>query len=197
MKEYSCKSKAYRCLNLSTHKIIESAHVRIDEFAEKTKEERKKKLKDYRRFSYIEPDTLPDTSVNKETSSTEPSIVTELQEVQTKSQGLESHFEAIKPMPTNFEKPKPEVEIQNEDSGIQSKGKELILAKYVRRHHAPNQIIGDKSKGSMTSKLKDTCLLANFEPKSVKDALENESWIEAMNEEIEQIEKYLDLKIKM
>ena len=31
--EYSWKSKAYRCLNLSTYKIIESAHVRIDEFA--------------------------------------------------------------------------------------------------------------------------------------------------------------------
>ena len=42
---YSCKSKAYRCLNLSTHKIIESAHVRIDEFVEKTEEERRKGTK--------------------------------------------------------------------------------------------------------------------------------------------------------
>ena len=32
-------------------------------------------------------------------------------------------------------------------------------------------------------------LLAEFEPRSVKDALENESWIEVMNEEIEYIEK--------
>ena len=39
------------------------------------------------------------------------------------------------------------------------------------------------------SKLKGTCLLTEFEPRSVKDALENESWTEAMNEEIEQIEK--------
>ena len=39
---YSYGIKAYKCLNLSTHKIIESAHVRIDEFAEKTKEESKK-----------------------------------------------------------------------------------------------------------------------------------------------------------
>ena len=37
-------------------------------------------------------------------------------------------------------------------------------------------------------KLKGTFLLADFEPRSVKDALENQSWIEAMNEEIEQIE---------
>ena len=41
----------------------------------------------------------------------------------------------------------------------------------------------------MRSKLKGSCLLADYEPRSVKDALGNESWIEAMNEEIEQIEK--------
>ena len=34
-------------------------------------------------------------------------------------------------------------------------------------------------------KLKGTCLLSDYEPRSVKDALENESWIEAMNKEIE------------
>ena len=37
--------------------------------------------------------------------------------------------------------------------------------------------------------LKGTCLLADFEPRNIKDALGNDSWIEAMNEEIEQIEK--------
>ena len=35
---YSCKSKAYRCLNLSAHKIIESAHVKVDEFVERIEE---------------------------------------------------------------------------------------------------------------------------------------------------------------
>ena len=39
------------------------------------------------------------------------------------------------------------------------------------------------------SKLKGTCLLVEFELRNVKGALENKSWIEAMNEEIEQIEK--------
>ena len=39
------------------------------------------------------------------------------------------------------------------------------------------------------SKLKGTCLLIDFEPRNVKDALKKESWIEAMNEEIEQIDK--------
>ena len=62
-----------------------------------------------------------------------------------------------------------------------------MLERYFRRHHAPSQIIGDKSNGIMTrSKSKGTCLLVKFEPRNVKDALENESWIESMNEEIEQ-----------
>ena len=107
---YSCKSKAYRCLNLSTHKIIESAHVKVDEFAERTDEERKKEPKDYRRFVFIEPDTFLDTSINKENASTKPNIATEPQEVQTKSQevqidsqGPKSQFEATKPI---FAEPK-------------------------------------------------------------------------------------------
>ena len=45
---YSCRSKAYKCLNFSTHKIIESAHVRIDEFSKKSEEESNKEPKDYR-----------------------------------------------------------------------------------------------------------------------------------------------------
>ena len=65
-----------------------------------------------------------------------------------------------------------------------------MLARYVKRNNAPDQIIGDKSDGTMTIKnLKGTCFLAKFEPYSVKDALDNESCIEAMNEEIEQIER--------
>ena len=76
---YSYRSKAYRCLNLSTHKIIESAHVIIDVFTKRIEEESKKEPKDYRRFFYIKPNTFLDTFFNKETSSTEPNIVTKLQ----------------------------------------------------------------------------------------------------------------------
>ena len=71
-------------MNLSTHKVIESAHVKVDEFVERTEEESKKELEDYRR------DTLSDTSINKNTTSIKPNIVTKLQEVQTKSQGPKS-----------------------------------------------------------------------------------------------------------
>jgi hypothetical protein len=84
----------------------------------------------------------------------------------------------------------PELKDDEEVNGTKSNSKEPMLARYVRKHHAPDQIIGDKSDGTMTrNKLKCTCLLVEFEPRNVKDSLDNESWIEAMNEEIEQIEK--------
>ena len=35
----------------------------------------------------------------------------------------------------------------------------------------------------------DTCLLCEFEPKIVKNTLDIEDWIQAMNREIDQIEK--------
>ena len=78
--------------------------------------------------------------------------------------------------------------MQDDNNEICSKGKEPILAKYVRRHHSADQIIGDKFEGTMTrNKLKNTCLLVDFEPRNVKDALTNEIWIKAMNEEIGKI----------
>lgn len=105
---------------------------------------------------------------------------------------------------TKPEQTEPEVEMQEDNNEIFSKGKEPILAKSVRRHHSTNQIVGDKSEGTMTrNKLKGTCLLADFEPRNTKGALGNDSGIEAMNEEIVHIEKkrhgllYLDLKRKM
>ena len=113
-----------------------------------------------------------------------------MQEVQTESQGPEPQPKATKSIATEPKLLEPEVEAQEYNNVIHSKGKEPMLAKYVKRHHTPDQIIGDKSEGTMTrSKLKGTRLLADFEPRNVKDALENESWIEAMNEEIEKIEK--------
>ena len=61
----------------------------------------------------------------------------------------------------------------------------------MRKHHASDQIIVDKVLGVVTRKrLKiDTCLLCLYEPRSLKDALENEDWISIMNEEIEKTKK--------
>ena len=118
---YSSRSKAYRCLNLSTHKVIESAHVKADEFVEKTEIESKKEPKDYRRFVFI--DTFPDTSVNRKTISTKPNIATDLQEVQTESQGPELETKVIESIATEPEQLEPEVEVQEDNNAIHSKGK--------------------------------------------------------------------------
>ena len=159
------------------------------------KKKAKKEPEDYKRFIFIEPDTVPVAPANHE-SSTPESSVTKLQEVQTElhsditeqvsTEQVSTESEESEPISTEPEQPEPEVEMQEDDNANHSRGKEPVLAKYVRRHHSADQIIGDKSDGTMTrSKLKGTCLLANFEPRSVKDALGNDSWIEAMNEEIE------------
>ena len=61
----------------------------------------------------------------------------------------------------------------------------------MRRHHPAKQIIGDKEARPMTRKKlrNESCLLSKIEPKIVKDALQDDDWCKAMEEEIEQIEK--------
>ena len=63
---------------------------------------------------------------------------------------------------------------------------EPILSKYVRRHHLASQIIGDRNARHMTrSRLRSTtCLLNMKEPKTVKEALEDDNQYKAMEEEI-------------
>ena len=58
-----------------------------------------------------------------------------------------------------------------------------MLAKYVRRYHKTNQLIGDVELSVMTRrKIKgDTCLLCEFEPKTIKYSLDNQDWIQDMN----------------
>jgi hypothetical protein len=84
----------------------------------------------------------------------------------------------------------PEHDLENHDEPSEFRKKEPRLAGYVRRHHALEKIIGHQSEGAMTrNKLKGTCFLTKFKPRTIKDALENEIWIEAMNEEIDHIER--------
>lgn len=63
--EYSNKSKAYKCLNLSTHKVIESAHVKLDDFVKECEEQSRKETENYRNLFYYEPDTLPKVQENQ------------------------------------------------------------------------------------------------------------------------------------
>ena len=148
------------------------------------------------RFFYYEPDTLPNLSERKEASPPESlnsPTVTELQP-ESQSEGPQSQSKATELPQEKIKSDGPESQTMgpelDEINETHSKSKEPVLARYIKRHHALDQIIGDKSNGKMTRrKLKGICLLAEFEPRNIKGALDNESWVEEMNEEIEQIEK--------
>ena len=60
------------------------------------------------------------------------------------------------------------------------------LSKYVKRHHLVDQIIGDKDAKPMKRNglRNESCLLSMKEPKTMKDALGDDDWYKAMEEEI-------------
>ena len=58
------------------------------------------------------------------------------------------------------------------------------------KDHPRDQIIGDPNAGVQTCKMKSVySLLSQVEPKNVAEAAKDESWVKAMNEELDQIEK--------
>ena len=193
---YSSNTKAYKCLNLATHKVIESVHLKIDEFVEKSEEKSSKRPKEYRNFVYYELDTIPKTQATmiRQKPCQPPNLTiqlmlypvqpklhpeaTESQIVQTKSQieeceshsmGIESQIAEIE---QNLEIHKTFEHGEPSESNIESRNKIPILDRYVRRHHVPKKIIGDQTKGTIIrNKLNDTCFLTKFEPITSDDAL--------------------------
>lgn len=69
----------------------------------------------------------------------------------------------------------PEANLQDEIEEEERRN-EPALARYVRRHHALDQIIRNKDSQIMIGKWlrSDACVLCEFEPKLVKDALDND-----------------------
>ena len=68
---YSTKSKAYKCLNSNTKKVVESENVEVDEFAERSNITCKEETKDYSTFIYVDDGSpnAPNEQVNKATIS--------------------------------------------------------------------------------------------------------------------------------
>ena len=54
---YSTKRKASKCLNYNTNKVVESANVRVGEFAEKGDASLNEELEDYSTFIYVDDDS--------------------------------------------------------------------------------------------------------------------------------------------
>ena len=66
---YSTKSKAYKSLYSKTNKVVESANVKVDEFAERNDVECKKEPKYYSTFIYVD-DGAPNTPIKQENKAT-------------------------------------------------------------------------------------------------------------------------------
>ena len=47
---YSIRSKAYKCLNTNTKKIVESVNVKVDEYFEQNKERKEEEPENYKTF---------------------------------------------------------------------------------------------------------------------------------------------------
>ena len=102
----------------------------------------------------------------------------------------------------------------DEDVNIQTDTSQQKEAKsplrIIRKNHPENQIIGDINEGVQTRRklIKDTeqshvAFISMTEPTNFEEASQEDNWIRAMNEELDQIEKnntwelVLDLKIRM
>jgi len=63
----------------------------------------------------------------------------------------------------------------------------------VQKNHPQELIIGNSNQGITTRRsnevISNSCFVFKFEPKNVKEALSNEFWIEAMQEELNQFER--------
>ena len=86
---YSTRSKAYKCLNTNTNKIVESANVNFDEHI-KFQAEVPKKMEEYRTFVYsYEGMTIDEDDVNQIETQQQVLVVAESQPV-----NAELHSEA-------------------------------------------------------------------------------------------------------
>ena len=62
---YATRSKAYKCLNTNTKKVVESANIKFDEYVEVHEVEPKKEPKEYKTFMYYYKDMNIDEAENQ------------------------------------------------------------------------------------------------------------------------------------
>ncbi|CAN1315021.1 Retrovirus-related Pol polyprotein from transposon TNT 1-94 [Linum perenne] len=164
---YSDRSKAYRIFNLKTKKVEESVHII---FYEKT----------------------PDTSVDI----SEPSLVFTLGDSETSipSEVTPVDSKNFVPLASNPDSalipssvPSPSPEISSSSSVPQA-------PPHIAKRHPSSLIIGDPSQNLVTRSKRQLdfngqAFLSKIEPRSIKEALLDEHWIAAMQEELTQFER--------
>ena len=106
--------------------------------------------------------------------------------------GVEAYVETSaqeKVIPETVQEPEPDIEEAEQDNVETSKGPSTR----VKKNHPQDLIIGDLDQGIRTRRSNDivsnSCFVSKFEPKNVKEALTDEFWIEAMQEELNQFKR--------
>jgi hypothetical protein len=103
-------------------------------------------------------------------------------------QEIEEQPVAIEPVATEERIPE-EITEEIADQPTQSKGPSVR----VQKNHPKELIIGNPDQGITTRRSSDvianSCFVSMFEPKNVKEALTDEFWIEAMQEELNQFKR--------
>ncbi|WJX76662.1 hypothetical protein P8452_60053 [Trifolium repens] len=158
---YSTNSRAYRVYNSKTQVVMEFVNVVVEDSSLKENEG-------------IDQGTLVSANAEQDVEASEPSSNAE-QDVEESEQS------------SNAKSDEETLEEEGEASArpqAQSKGPSVR----VQKNHPKDLIIGNPEQGITTRRTNDvianSCFVSLFEPKNVKEALADEAWIEAMQEEL-------------
>lgn len=177
---YSMNSKAYRCYNAQTRKIVESIHVKFNENAYLQTSNQHEIYVPNDQILHDEDELiLPPTNDQIET----PNQTLEMHEVQTPPT-QEHNEENVPNQPIEHHEP---IEDAQPSNWWQIRDKQK---------HPQELIIGDVNQGVRTRRQIDPneydqwhALISQIEPKNVNDALNDAYWIDAMHEELNQFER--------
>nr|CAD40731.2 OSJNBa0072D21.17 [Oryza sativa Japonica Group]CAE05285.2 OSJNBa0084N21.3 [Oryza sativa Japonica Group] len=199
---YPAHTRGYRVLILGTNKIVETCEVSFDEASPGTRPDIAGTLsqiqgEDGRIFEDESDNDNDDDEVGSagqtrrqagQTAGTPP--VRPTQEVRSDRPGssAEGSIDAVRDGP-------PEITTSTSTNTERGSTLEVAAPLHIQRRHPPEQIIGNIGERTTRSKVTthDVCansaFVASFEPKDVSHALTDESWINAMHEELENFDR--------
>ena len=159
---YSSTSKAYRVYNKRTMKVMETVNVVIDESSDSSSEKGIKEL-------------------TKEIIPPEPRVVQEIVEQEPTSPSTPGTTSVVEDSADITTSPDSE---SHEEKGPSSK---------IKQNHPPEDIVGNLNELTLRKHTFDKCVanfvlyscyLSQVEPTKVKEAVQDEIWVEAMHDEL-------------
>ena len=164
---YSSTSKAYQVYNKRTKKVMETVNVVIDESSES----------DFKKFS---------GEIPKEILPPKPKEVQEIVDQEPVSPSTPSTLSVVKGLADIPTSPDSK---SHEEKGPSSR---------IKLNHLPKVIVGNINELTLRKRTVDKCVanfvsyscyLSQVEPTKVKEALQDENWVEAMHDELIQFQR--------